>query len=168
MNLLELNDRLFIRSPSSSAGKHKHHDKHHHGSGSSKRKSGALCSKRGGGVLGGAENKATTPYANSEKILELSSGLFVYSKSGFKVRMPRNASLTIQINIGKFSKYRNSLEDTDLRVQSVSNSIECCVKRASPATSTGKSVPTNKDLSIYYDVRIKSKGTQSNDIVTRR
>lgn len=142
-------------APSSSAGKHKHHDKHHHGSGSSKRKSGALCSKRGP-VFSGVENKSTT-YAYSDKVLEISNGLFIYSKSGFKVRMPRNASLTVQINIGKLAKYRNTLEDVDLRVRSVSNSIECCVTRVIKGSGAPKLTPMNKDLSINYDVRIKSK-----------
>ncbi|XP_065199969.1 uncharacterized protein LOC135831422 [Planococcus citri] len=144
---------------SSPSSKHKHHDKQHHsGGGSSKKKSG--CSKRGGGVApGSADNKTVTPYTFSERILEISNSLFVYSKSGYKVRMPRNASLTIQIRVGKMAKYRNSLEDIDLRVQSVSNSIECCVKRAAPVSAAGKTAPTfnNMDPPINYDVRIKSK-----------
>ncbi|XP_065219425.1 uncharacterized protein LOC135844950 [Planococcus citri] len=142
---------------SSPSGKHKHHGG---GGGSSKKKSG--CSKRGGGVVPvNTENKTVTPYTFSERILEISNSLFVYSKSGYKVRMPRNASLTIQIRVGKLSKYRSSLEDIDLRVQSVSNSIECCVKPAAPVSTAGKTAPTftsaNMDPPINYDVRIKSK-----------
>ena len=164
---------LFYRSPSTAAGKHKHHEKQHHGgaggSGSSKKKSVSWSAKRAGGITGAVynvsgENKTVSPHTgppSSEKILEISNGLFVFSKSGFRVRMPRNASLTIQINIGKLAKYRHSLEDTDLRVESVSNSIECCVKRTTAAASSvaPKCSPLiNKDFTAYYDVRIKSKG----------
>lgn len=45
------------------------------------------------------------------KALEICSELSIVSMGGFKVRMPRNASMTLKLTLIKYGKYRSSREE---------------------------------------------------------
>lgn len=68
-------------------------------------------------VTDGSMKKKPFPLSNKrecnkmEKMVEIGYGLFVISKAGFKLRMPRNASFNLRLVLVKYGKYRTSKEE---------------------------------------------------------